>query len=239
MTRSSKTRRALVTGGNRGLGDAIARALGDAGCEVLIVASSKESLVGSPYEGFAANLSSLEETLDLAAAVVGQSIDILVNNAGLNRIAPFADIELADFHAVQDINLRAPMLLCQAVLGHMRDSGWGRIVNVASIWAEVSREQRAIYSASKSGLVGMTRALAAEVARDGVLANCVSPGIIDTSLTRRVLGAEGVARIQQEIPIGRLGRPEEVAALVAFLASEQNTYISGQAIPIDGGFVNV
>ena len=239
MTRSSKTRRALVTGGNRGLGDAIARALGNAGCEVLVVASSEESLVSSPYQGFAANLSSLEETLDLAATVVGQSIDILVNNAGLNRISPFADIEPADFQAVQDINLRAPMLLCQAVLGHMRDSGWGRIVNVASIWAEVSREQRASYSASKSGLVGMTRALAAEVARDGVLANCVSPGVIDTSLTRTVLGTEGVARIQQEIPIGRLGRPEEVAALVAFLASEQNTYISGQAILIDGGFASV
>jgi len=221
------------------LGDAIARALGDAGCEVLVVASSKESLVSSPYQGFAANLSSLEETLDLAATVVGQSIDILVNNAGLNRISPFADIEPADFQAVQDINLRAPRLLCKAVHGHMRDSGWGRIVNVASIWAEVSREQRASYSASKSGLVGMTRALAAEVARDGVLANCVSPGVIDTSLTRTVLGAEGVARIQQEIPIGRLGRPEEVAALVAFLASEQNTYISGQAILIDGGFASV
>jgi len=239
VNRAGKTRRALVTGGNRGLGDAIARALGDAGCEVLVVASSKESLVSSPYQGFAANLSSLEETLDLAATVVGQSIDILVNNAGLNRISPFADIEPADFQAVQDINLRAPMLLCKAVLGHMRDSGWGRIVNVASIWAEVSREQRASYSASKSGLVGMTRALAAEVARDGVLANCVSPGVIDTSLTRTVLGAEGVARIQQEIPIGRLGRPEEVAALVAFLASEQNTYISGQAILIDGGFASV
>lgn len=228
-----------MTGGNRGLGEAIARALGDAGCEVLIVTSSEESLVGSPYQGFAANLSSLEETLDLAVAVAGQSIDILVNNAGINRIAPFADIELADFQAVHDINLRAPMLLCQAVLGHMRDSGWGRIVNVASIWAEVSREQRASYSASKSGLVGLTRALAAEVARDGILANCVSPGVIDSSLTRTVLGAEGIARIQNEIPIGRLGRPEEVAALVAFLASEQNTYISGQAILIDGGFASV
>lgn len=239
MTGSTETRRALVTGGNRGLGAAISRALADAGCEVVIVASSEESVAGSPYDAFAADLSSLAETQDLAARLAGESIDILVNNAGINRIAPFADIDPADFQAVQDINVRAPMLLCQAVLPHMRQRRWGRIVNVASIWAEVSREQRASYSASKSGLVGMTRALAAEVARDGILANCVSPGVIDTDLTRKVLGADGVARVQQEIPIGRLGQPEEVAALVAFLASEQNTYISGQSILIDGGFASV
>ncbi|MDO8307736.1 MAG: SDR family NAD(P)-dependent oxidoreductase [Actinomycetota bacterium] len=233
------TRRALVTGGNRGLGAAIARALDEAGCEVLLVASRNESLAGSTYEGFAADLSSLEETQDLAARLAAESIDILVNNAGINRIAPFAEIDPADFQAVQDINLRAPMLLCQSVLGHMRARGWGRIVNVASIWAEVSRAQRASYSASKSGLVGMTRALAAEVACDGILVNCVSPGVIETDLTLQVLGAEGVARIQQEIPIGRLGQPAEVAALVAFLAGEQNTYISGQAILIDGGFTSV
>ena len=239
MTAPVPRRRALVSGGSKGLGAAIARALDEAGCEVLVAASREESLVGSTYEGFIADLSSLEQTQDLAARLAAESIDILVNNAGINRIALFADIDPTDFQTVQDINLRAPMLLCQSVLRHMRARGWGRIVNVASIWAEVSRAQRWSYSASKAGLVGMTRALAAEVACDGVLVNCVSPGVIETDLTLQVLGAEGVARIQQEIPIGRLGRPAEVAALVAFLASEQNTYISGQSILIDGGFTSV
>lgn len=232
-------RRALVTGGTRGIGAAIARALAENGCEVLIVASGEASLQGGAFPGFAADLSCLEETQGLAASLAGQSIDILVNNAGINRIAPFAEIDPSDFQSIHDVNLRAPMLLSQAVLGHMRQQGWGRIVNIASIWAEVSRAQRASYAASKSGLVGMSRALAAEVARDGILVNCVSPGVIESELTRAVLGAEGIAQIEQEIPMGRLGRPEEVAALVAFLASEQNTYVSGQAILIDGGFSSV
>lgn len=232
-------RRVLVTGGSRGLGAAIAVCLADAGFDVVITARSQESLAGSVFAGHAVDFSSVAATEAFADKVADMGIDVLVNNAGINKIAPFGTIDANDFQRIQLVNVVAPMLLCQAVLPHMRAQGWGRIVNVASIFGEVSREQRASYSASKSGLIGMTRALAAEVARDGVLANCVSPGVIDSDLTRQVLGDDGVARILEEIPIGRLGRPQEVAALVRFLSSEENTYISGQSILIDGGFTSV
>jgi 3-oxoacyl-[acyl-carrier protein] reductase len=121
----------------------------------------------------------------------------------------------------------------------MRARGWGRIVNISSIFGKVSREFRAVYSTSKFGLDGMTAALAAEVAADGILANCVAPGFIDTDLTRRILGEKGIAELVDRIPIKRLGTPEEIAALVVWLAGPENTYLSGQNIAIDGGFTRV
>jgi 3-oxoacyl-[acyl-carrier protein] reductase len=118
----------------------------------------------------------------------------------------------------------------------MRERGWGRIVNIASIWSVVSRPGRGSYSASKFALDGLTAALAAEVAADGVLVNCVSPGFVDTELTRSVLGEDGVAQLVSEVPAGRLAQPDEIAALVAWLAGPENTFVSGQNIVIDGGF---
>jgi 3-oxoacyl-[acyl-carrier protein] reductase len=121
----------------------------------------------------------------------------------------------------------------------MRRRKWGRIVNIASVFGKVSKELRGPYSASKFALDGMTAALAAEAAADGVLANCVSPGFIDTELTRRVLGPAGIERLVATVPIRRLGRPEEIAAFVAWLAGPENTFISGQNIAADGGFTRV
>ena len=121
----------------------------------------------------------------------------------------------------------------------MRKKGWGRIVNVTSIFGVISKELRGAYSASKFGLDGLTAALAAEAAADGVLANCVAPGFIDTDLTRRVLGPRGMAEMAKRIPARRLGKPAEIAALVAWLAGPENTYLSGQQVVIDGGFSRV
>jgi NAD(P)-dependent dehydrogenase (short-subunit alcohol dehydrogenase family) len=165
--------------------------------------------------------------------------DILVNNAGINRNAPFAEIDPDDFAEIQRVNLIAPMLLCRAVTPGMRRNGWGRVVNICSIWSKVVRPGRASYAASKFGLDGLTAALAAEVAADGVLVNAVSPGFIDTELTRQTVPADQIAALAAEVPIGRLGRPEEIAALVAWLAGPDNTYVSGQNIAIDGGFTRV
>lgn len=171
-----------------------------------------------------------------AAEAAELAPDILVNNAGVNKIAPFAEIDPADFDWIQRVNVRAPFLLCRAVVPGMRQRGWGRIVNICSIWGTISREFRGSYSASKFALDGMTAALSAEVARDGVLANCVSPGFIDTELTRTVLGEDGIAEVTEQIPARRLGTPADVAALVAWLVGPENTYVTGQNVVIDGGF---
>jgi len=239
VTKAMPRRRALITGGSRGIGAAISRELTVSDIEVVVTARTSESAAQSEFECHTVDFSDANAVEVFAAEVAEMSIDILVNNAGINIVSPFSDIAREDFQQVQQVNLTAPMSLCQAVLPHMRSRNWGRIVNVTSIWAEVSKAQRASYSASKFGLIGLTKALAAEVAVDGILANCVSPGVIETDLTQTILGLEGIEALRREIPIGRLGQPEEIAALVGFLVDDRNSYISGQVIVIDGGFVSV
>lgn len=165
--------------------------------------------------------------------------DILVNNAGINQNASFADIDPNEFARIQQVNVAAPFLLCRAVIPGMKAKGWGRIVTLSSIWGKISRAGRGAYSTSKFAVDGMMAALAAEVAQYGVLVNCVAPGFIDTELTRHVLGEAGIREVVQHVPAGRLGRPEEIAAFIAWLVGPENTYISGQNIAIDGGFTRV
>ena len=232
-------RRALVTGGTRGIGAAIATKLAHDGARVVITGTSRDGHAPAGCEYRAADFTDRAALQAFADSVDALAIDILVNNAGINRIAPFADIKPDDFDTIHDVNLRAAFLLCRAAVPGMKRRGWGRIVNIGSIFGTVSKEFRGSYSASKFGLDGMTAALAAEVAADGILANCVSPGVIDTELTRNVLGEAGMAALTERIPIRRLGRAEEIAAFVAFLVGPENTYISGQNLVIDGGFTRV
>ena len=232
-------RRALVTGGTRGIGAAIAKRLLSDGATVTVTGTRPEGLAPAGCAYHAIDFTDRQATEAFAAQAAGWNIDILVNNAGINKIGPFAEIDLDDFDQIQMVNLRAAFCLCQAVLPFMRQQRWGRIVNIGSIFSVVSKEFRAPYSASKFALDGMTAALAAEVASEGILANCVSPGVIDTELTRQVLGEAGIAKLVVRIPIRRLGKPEEVAALVAWLVGTENTFISGQNLVIDGGFTRV
>jgi len=139
---------------------------------------------------------------------------------------------------IQRVNVEVPFLLSKAVVSGMAKRQWGRIVNITSIFGTVSKSQRLSYSTSKFALHGMTCALALEYAKDNVLVNAVGPGVIETELTRNVLGKEGIDRVSKDIPIGRLGQPEEVARLVAFLAGEDNSYLTGQQIIIDGGYTS-
>ena len=168
-----------------------------------------------------------------------QQVDILVNNAGINKIGEFASINIEDFDRIIRVNLRTPFQLCQAVIPHMKENNWGRIVNLTSVFGSITKKYRASYSSSKFGLDGMTAALAAEVSVMGILANSIGPGIIDTDLTRSVLGEKGIAELQGSIPMGRLGQVNEIASLVSWLVNDENTYISGQNIMIDGGFSRV
>ncbi|EME70526.1 dehydrogenase [Paramagnetospirillum caucaseum] len=239
MTLPLSRRKALITGGTRGIGKAIALRLAADGAQVTVTGTRADGAAPEGCGYLAVDFSDLEATTAFTASVAGQGFDILVNNAGINRIAPFAEIDPADFLAIQQVNVTAPMLLMQALAPGMRERGWGRIVNMGSIWGIISKAQRGSYSASKFALAGLTAALAAEVAENGVLVNCVAPGFIDTELTRRVLGEDGIRELVAQVPARRLGTPEEVAAFVAWLAGPENTFISGQTIAIDGGFTNV
>lgn len=230
---------ALVTGGTRGIGVAIARRLVADGASVVVTGTRPDGAAPNGCVYHAIDFADRPATEAFAAEVAGWDIDVLVNNAGINKIGSFDRLKTEDFDSIQAVNVRAPFLLCRAVLPGMRRKKWGRIVNISSVFGKVSKELRGPYSASKFALDGMTAALAAEVAADGILANCVSPGFIDTELTHSILGDAGIAELVSRVPMKRLGTPEEVAAFVAWLVGRENTYISGQNIAIDGGFTRV
>ncbi len=230
--------RALVTGGTRGIGAAVAAALRAAGHEVAV--SGRLPQVRAP-EGcayVAVDFTDAKALDAFAARAADMELDILVNNAGINRPGLLEDYDPRDFAAIHQVNVVAPFLLCRAVVPGMRRRRYGRIVNITSIWAVVGRPGRSAYAASKSGLVGLSRALALEVAADNVLVNCLSPGITETDLTRQTMGQEAMAEIVLEIPMRRLAKPEEIAQVVRFLASEENSYMTGQHLVVDGGFVS-
>ena len=230
---------ALVTGGTRGIGLAIALRLQRSGASVITTGTSSSAEPSGVCQHYAVDFADPAQMESFAKLVPDMHLDILINNAGINAIGPFSEIQVSDFERVQRVNVHAPFSLCRAVVPGLKQRKWGRIVNICSIWGVVSKEHRASYSASKFALDGLTTSLAAEVAVDGVLANCVSPGFVDTDLTRRMLGASGIADLVARVPVRRLAQPDEIAALVAWLAGPENTYISGQNIVIDGGFTRV
>jgi len=216
-------RTALVTGGSRGLGAAIAAALATDGVQVLAPGRAELDL---------ADRASVRAWLERPDR---PEVDVLVNNAGLNhlgRVGALSDVLVDEMMAV---NLEAPLRLMNGLLPGMAARGWGRVVNIASIWAVLGRPGRGAYAATKAALTGLTRVAAAEVAAQGVLVNAVCPGYIETELTRRNNSPAELAAIAATIPAGRLGRPEEVAELVRWLCSPLNSYLTGQTVVLDGG----
>ena len=240
---------ALVTGGSRGIGAAIALLLLESGCEVTVTARTKESLealietaptsIRTRLKIIACDFDDEEQVTQLAQHVAATQIDVLVNCAGINQIGLAEDVAHEDFLRIQRVNVAAPFKLSKAVIGGMASRNWGRIVNVTSIFGSVSKAHRLSYSTSKFALHGMTKALALDYAEKGVLVNAVAPGVIDTTLTKNVLGEDGVKKMLASIPLRRLGQPGEIAKLIVFLASEANSYITGQQIIIDGGYTSV
>ena len=234
---SKKKYTAVVTGATRGIGLAIARKFLKNDIHVIATGTKEvtDSLSGAEFfKVDFLNESSLE---DFSLILKERKVDILVNNAGINKIDQFELININDFNKIINVNLKAPFILCQAVIPNMKERKWGRIINITSIWSQKSKEHRASYSASKFGLDGITAALSAELSEYGILSNSVSPGFIDTDMTRKILGESGMKDIEKQIPIKRLGNTREIAELVYWLTSDSNSYISGQNVFIDGGFI--
>jgi len=245
MTAQATNRTALVTGGMGGLGEAIARTLHDAGHAVLVTQAKGEDapawLARQAMDGYAfkaygvdvADYASCERMAESIAAD-GHAVDILVNGAGITRDATFRKLTKDNWDAVLRVNLDSMFNVTKPFIEGMLGRGWGRIVNISSVNGDKGQFGQTNYSAAKAGIHGFTKALAQEVARKGVTVNTVSPGYMGTQL---VLGmpAEIVERIVAEIPVGRLGRPEELAALVAFIASDLAGYLTGSNISMNGG----
>lgn len=232
-------KKALVTGASRGIGRAIAEAFAENGAKVWGTCTQIDRWPESPHGiiPLIADFSdkdSLAEFLD-SVKELGR-IDVCVNNAGINRIKPVETVTPEDYRKVLSVDLQAPYLLSQALIPGMKSNSWGRIINIASIWSVVTKSHRSLYSTAKTGLVGMTRSLAAELAPHGIFVNSVSPGFVMTDLTRESLSRQEVRKITSQIPTGRMAQPEDIAAVVCFLASDLNTYLTGQNIVVDGGF---
>jgi 3-oxoacyl-[acyl-carrier protein] reductase len=237
-------RTALVTGSTRGIGRCIAETLAGAGARVAIVgrdqgkAAEVASAVGNGAEGFGCDVADPASVSALVEGVeksFGQ-IDILVNNAGLTRDNILFRIKDDDWNAVIDANLRGAFVAIRAASRGMIKRRWGRIINIASVVGLTGNKGQANYAASKAGLIGLTKSVAKELGSRNVLANAVAPGFIETDMTA-AMTTEARAGLAGQIPLERLGSPQDVAGIVAFLASEHASYITGQVLVVDGGMV--
>ncbi|HEV2388578.1 MAG TPA: 3-oxoacyl-[acyl-carrier-protein] reductase [Candidatus Acidoferrales bacterium] len=236
---------ALVTGASQGIGEAIARAMAAAGAKVTAAARNAEKLAEVVGAISSAGGEALAVTLDVADA--GQvkagfrraldrfgRLDILVNNAGITRDGLAIRMKLEDWEAVLRTNLTGAHLCAQQAMGPMLRQRWGRIINISSVVAQRGNPGQANYVATKAGLIGLTKALAAELASRNVTVNAIAPGFIATAMTGSL--APGVVeQLSSRIPLGRLGAPADVAAAAVFLASEEAGYITGQVLSVNGG----
>ena len=234
---------AIVTGSARGIGQAIALKLAEVGAIVVVsdivnaepVAEEIKAL-GRQSLAVLADVSSSEDVAGLVDTVVSTygSVDILVNNAGITRDRLVMRMTDEDWDSVLKVNLKSVFLCTRAVLRHMIKQRWGRIISMASIVGVVGNAGQANYASAKAGIIGFTRTIAKEVASRGITANAIAPGFIDTQMTQK-LDENQRQELKNRIPVGYFGSPRDVAEAVAFLASEEARYITGQVLGVDGG----
>ena len=239
---SLRGRVALVTGAARGIGAAIARAFARAGARVALLdreaadlATAAAETGGVAFPADVTDAAAVRLAVDGVVARWGR-LDILVNNAGIVRDAALADVTDDDWYATLDVNLRGTMLCARAAVPHMKAAGFGRILSATSIVAQTGNYGQTAYAASKAGIVGLTRTWARELGPRGITANAVAPGFIDTAMVKTV-PAKVMAAVVARTPAGRMGRPDEVASVYLFLASDLASFINGAVVGVDGGLL--
>lgn len=218
-------KRILVTGGSRGIGKAIVDLLRSSESDVEVIAPTRQECDLSSLESIRSFLSNLGD------------VHALVNVAGINELAALNEINSENLARMHRVNVEAPLFLVQGVAEGMRRLGGGRIVNFSSIWGVRSKERRTMYSIDKFGIVGLTRALARELGPQNILVNAVAPGFVLTEMTKKNVSSVEQKRLCEEIPLRRMAEPDEIAKVVRFLISDDNTYMTGSVINIDGGFL--
>jgi 2-hydroxycyclohexanecarboxyl-CoA dehydrogenase len=249
---SLKGKVAIVTGAGRGIGKAIALVLADKGADIAIVEILKDNALevaqeiknrGRKTEVYAMDVTNLELVKEMAEGVIEKfgKVDILVNNVGWDLPKPFIETTPDLWNKVLDINLRSTLNCTHVILNHMMANKGGRIVNIASDAGLMGGIYAAVYSAAKGGIIAFTKTIAREMASYNILANCIAPGPIETPLvneiSREEKGASMMRKTLRMIPLKRLGRPEEIAHAVAFFASDEASYITGQVLSVDGGML--
>ena len=233
----------LVTGGSRGIGRAIVSALTSAGYSVAFTyKSSAEAALSLASECGALAIradSSVPSEIEKAVATVTEKLgspDILINNAAISSFSLLSELSLEEWENTLAVNLTAPFLYSRAVIPHMVSEKWGRIINIGSVWGLVGSSCEAHYSATKAGLIGLTKALAKELGPSGITVNAIAPGVIRTDMNS-ALDAESLDALTDETPLMRLGEPSEIARAVLFLIGEGGDFITGDVMNVSGGFV--
>jgi len=242
---------ALITGGGTGIGRACALQFSREGARVAVAGRRREPLAAVAAEIQAAGGQALSASCDVAKSdqvertireVVAQfgALHVLVNNAGILHVGSVEETSEAEWDRLVDVNLKGTFLVSRAALPDLRKSGGGTIVNIGSVLGLVGMKKRAVYAAAKGGVTMLTKAMALDHAQEGIRVNCICPAIVETDLVQTILSQapdrEAAARLRTaQIPLGRMGKPEDVAALAVFLASEESSWLTGAAIALDGG----
>jgi len=238
--------KALITGAGQGIGRACAEVFASRGVDLVLVDKNAETLeeavraaeeLGAEVTPIVLDLTESEALAkELERLQAGPLVDILVNNAGFDRPGILSKIDRQDFESVLAIQLTAPLLLMKCLLPAMRSAGWGRVINVSSIYGLIGAKGEIAYSTVKAGLIGLTKSVAKEAGQDGVTVNAVLPGLTRTPTIENFMAARYKEAIIKDTPLGRMAEPEEIAHVIAFLASEEASFITAAVIPVSGGW---
>ena len=236
----------LITGATRGIGKQIADDFASLGASIILTGTDHDQIasLNSTYTNKRkyycvdfSNDDSMESFIEELKKY--EKIDVCINNAGINKIDYIDESQTEDWDNILKVNLKAPYLIIREICKPMKRNRYGRIVNISSIFGVISREKRSIYSTSKFGLKGLTVAVSNELAQYNVLINTVSPGFVLTDLTKSILSEKEMEELAEQVPAKRLADSAEISRVVLFMASSLNTYITGQNIVVDGGYINV